>query len=84
MSQKEPTRLHRTRDERKLLKKLSKEMKTNILEFLTITACDDGAVGDVSVEPCDDNSGMVRITIWRKTTALDTQGWIGFESSQLW
>jgi hypothetical protein len=53
------------------------------LELLALTACDDGAIADVSVEKDPDDPTMVRIGTMTKKTALDSMNWRGFQSSQL-
>ena len=51
--------------------------------MLAITACDDGAVVDVSAERDPDDPSMIRIKTLTRTTALESNEWAGFGSSQL-
>ncbi|KAI9802420.1 MAG: hypothetical protein M1825_002804 [Sarcosagium campestre] len=62
---------------------LLSRLPAGTLEYLAITACDDGAMEDVSVEedPLDPN--MIQIETMMDRTALDSMGWTGFHSSQL-
>jgi hypothetical protein len=53
------------------------------LEYLAITACDDGAVIDVSIEKDAHDPTLVQINSMMRKTALDSMGWAGFRSSQL-
>ena len=69
----------RTPVEREILSRLP----PNTLELLAITGCDDGALLDTSVENCPDDPKMVRINTVKRTTALESIGWTGFDSYQL-
>lgn len=69
----------RTPVEREILSRLP----PNTLELLAITGCDDGALLHTSVEECPDDPKMVQINTVTKTTALQSIGWTGFDSSQL-
>ena len=73
----------RTPTERRIIKELGKSLKTDIIEYLAITACDDGAIADVSIEQDPNHEGMVMIRTLRRIKALDAQDWTGFDSSQL-
>ena len=72
------TRECRTPVERELLER----MPPNTLEILAIQSCDDNALVNASISPSDDPD-MVTIEMVMKPRALDSMGWIGFQSSQL-
>jgi hypothetical protein len=71
--------IHRTPIEQAILKL----MPPGTLDLLVITDCDDGAMRDMQVEEDPDDPALVRVSsmVWR--TALETEGWAGFDSSQL-
>lgn len=54
----------------------------NTLEVLALTSCDDGTLLDTSVEPCPNNPEMLLIGTLKRTTALESIGWTGFDSGQ--
>lgn len=54
-----------------------------MLDYLAITACDDGAVIDVSVRNSEDSPDEVVITSLKRVAALDERGWKGFSSDDL-
>jgi hypothetical protein len=58
-------------------------MLTGYLGYLTLTACDDGAIGDFSVETDPNDPTMVRINTMMQQTALGLMGWTGFEASDV-
>lgn len=60
-----------------------RRLPANMLEYLAITGCDDGALEDSSIEPNPDDPSMMRISTLRKTTALESKQWEGFSSDQL-
>lgn len=51
-------------------------MPAGYLEYLALTACDDGAMGDVSVEKYIYDPTMVRIDTMMQQTALGLMRWI--------
>lgn len=57
-------------------------MAPNTLEWLAMQLCDDNALVRTNIRPCSDLD-MVEIEGVRIPKALDTMGWIGFQSSQL-
>lgn len=58
-------------------------MAPGMLEYLAITACDDGAMVDSSVTEDPHEPTMVQINTMMKKTALDALDWAGFDSSHL-
>jgi hypothetical protein len=55
-------------------------MPAGYLGYLALTACDDGAIGDFSVETDPNDPTMVRIDTMMQQTALSLMGWTGFEA----
>lgn len=51
--------------------------------MLALTACDDGAMGNVSIESIPDDQTMLRITTLVERTALEVNGWEEFCSAHL-
>lgn len=58
-------------------------MPPDYLEILAVTACDDGAMGDVTVEEDPDDPTMVIVSSMSQQSALDSMGWTGFEASDV-
>lgn len=54
-----------------------------MLEYLAITACDDGAVVDSSIEKSKDRPEMTEISLVRRRTAMEQRGWKGFSTDDL-
>jgi hypothetical protein len=71
--------IHRTPIEQAILKL----MPPATLDLLAITDCDDGAMRDMQIEEDPDDPAMVRVSSMVRRTALETEGWAGFDSSQL-
>ncbi|KAM0251911.1 hypothetical protein ACHAQJ_007974 [Trichoderma viride] len=64
--------------ERKMLKKMP-----GMLDYLTITSCDDGALIDASLEECRDDPEQVMVNTVYRQAATDQIGWKGFSSDNL-
>jgi hypothetical protein len=60
-----------------------RRLPPSTLDYLAITGCDDGAMGDSSVRPDPDDPTMVRVESMTRQTALESKGWVGFCSAQL-
>ncbi|KAI2607967.1 hypothetical protein GGR54DRAFT_390293 [Hypoxylon sp. NC1633] len=68
-----------SRSERQTLK----FMPPGTLDFLAMTACDDGAYISSSVTSDPNDPSKVKISVLKKKTAVEEMGWNGFSSDQL-
>jgi hypothetical protein len=59
------------------------EIFPEMLEYLAVTSCDDGAVVDVSFRDSQADSGKIEITSLSRKTVLKQRGWKGFSSNDL-
>jgi hypothetical protein len=54
-----------------------------VLSMLVFTACDDGALVDVSAQPSRTDPEMIEVRALRRPTAMEERGWKGFSTADL-